>query len=37
MRYHVDFYFGGVSEWFGPAPRRWVRTLSRKVVWLRVI
>lgn len=36
MRYHIEA-FGGVSEWFGPAPRRWVRTLSHKPIWLRVV
>lgn len=36
MRYHIEM-FGGVSEWFGPAPRRWVRTISRKVIWMKEI
>jgi hypothetical protein len=37
-RYCRDFYFpDSISEWFGPAPRRWARTLSHKVIWLKVM
>jgi hypothetical protein len=35
-RYYVGL-FGGLEEWVGPAPRRWVRTLTRCIVWMKEV